>query len=293
MRPDICLGTAQFGLAYGITNAAGQVAEREVSLIFEQAALEGIQFLDTAQAYGNAEAVVGRCWPATAPRRIVSKLPSLSEVSCELDWETTFQASLQRLQVPQLDGFLLHRPADLIGSQGDRLLSWLEGLRARDLVSRIGVSIYQSSDLEGLPLERLQLVQLPLSIYDQRLISDGTVATLAERGIAVHVRSVFLQGLLPTPVEHWPAFLSTGFRQHHRQLTMELAAMGLSLLDGALGFARACDGFEAIVLGVQSSVELGELLAAWRQSPALDGLFDPRWAWQNEQDLDPRCWPTR
>ena len=293
MSPQLCLGTAQFGLNYGITNAAGQVAEREVRQICERAAWEGIQFLDTAQAYGNAEAVLGRCWPATAPRRIVSKLPPQSDSSSELDWETSFQASLQRLQVDQLDGFLLHRSADLIGAQGERLLAWLESLQDRGLVTRIGVSIYQASDLEVLPLERLQLVQLPLSLYDQRLLADGTVAGLVDRGIAVHARSLFLQGLLLSPAEHWPTFLPLGFRQQHNQWTTELAAMGLSLLDGALGFAKSCGALEAIVLGMQSTAELGELLVSWGQSQPLDGLFDHRWAWENEVDLDPRCWPAR
>ena len=293
MSPQLCLGTAQFGLSYGITNALGQVADLEVSQICEQAASEGIQFLDTAQAYGNSEAVLGRCWPAKAPRRIISKLPSQPDSNGELDWEISFQASLQRLRVPWLDGFLLHRPADLIGVQGERLLAWLESLRDRALVHRIGVSIYQASDLDGLPLERFQLVQLPLSLYDQRLLSDGTVARLVDRGIAVHARSLFLQGLLLSPPEQWPHFLSAGFRQLHWQLTTELAMQGLSLLDGSLGFARRCDGLEAIVLGVQSNAELGELLASWRRGHASGVSLDYRWAWENLQDLDPRCWPTR
>lgn len=293
MSPQLCLGTAQFGLSYGITNALGQVAESEVSQICEQAASEGIQFLDTAQAYGNAEAVLGRCWPAKAPRRIISKLPPQPDSNCELDWETSFQASLQRLQVPQLDSFLLHRPADLIGEKGEDLLAWLESLRKRGLVRRIGVSIYQASDLDGLPLERFQLVQLPLSLYDQRLLMDGTVAGLRDRGIAVHARSLLLQGLLLNAPEHWPAFLSNEFRQQHQQWRSALASEGLSLLEGALRFARMRDGIEAIVLGVQSSAELAELLVAWRRCQSVDGDLDHRWAWENEQDLDPRCWPTR
>ena len=60
MTPQLCLGTAQFGLAYGITNAAGQVQESAVAPLLLQAQEAGIRWLDTAQAYGNAEAVLGR-----------------------------------------------------------------------------------------------------------------------------------------------------------------------------------------------------------------------------------------
>ena len=89
--------------------------------------------------------------------------------------------SLERLQAPSWTHFLLHSASDLLAPDGDALLDWLEGLRDRGLVERIGVSIYDASELERLPLDRLQLVQLPLSVYDQRLFLDGTVTRLHEQ----------------------------------------------------------------------------------------------------------------
>ena len=66
--PQLCLGTVQFGLPYGITNQSGQVSEDEVRRILEFSVASGITFLDTAQAYGKAEKILGRCWPKDAPR---------------------------------------------------------------------------------------------------------------------------------------------------------------------------------------------------------------------------------
>ena len=74
--PQLCLGTVQFGLPYGITNQTGQVPEKEVRSILALAASSGISLLDTAQAYGNAESVLGHCWPKDAARRLISKLPA-------------------------------------------------------------------------------------------------------------------------------------------------------------------------------------------------------------------------
>jgi aryl-alcohol dehydrogenase-like predicted oxidoreductase len=290
MKPQICLGTAQFGLPYGITNAAGQVAEPEVRRILAVAAQQGIELLDTAQAYGSAETVLGQCWPPPMPRRLISKLPAQADPD---DWERSFQASLNRLQTDHLDGFLLHRSADLLGPDADRLLNWLESLRDRDLVQRIGVSIYDATDLDGLPLDRLQLVQLPLSLYDQRLLLNGTVDHLRDSGLAVHARSLLLQGLLLKPADQWPSFLSTGFHQHHRQLIQYLATRGLSLLDAALAFARSCAGLEAVLVGVLSAQELTELLATWNAMDAAAMGSVSAWSWDNGQDLDPRRWPPR
>ena len=287
--PELCLGTAQFGLAYGATNQQGQVPEPEVRRILQLAASSGVDLLDTAQAYGTAEQVLGRCWPTSAPRRLISKLsPGESPSS----WEPNFISSLKHLQATKLDAFLLHRASDLLSDRGAALLEWLESLRGRGLVDRIGVSIYEASELDGLPLDRLQLVQLPLSVFDQRLIQNGTVARLQDLGIAVHARSVFLQGLLLLPPQHWPDHLSPEFRHHHARWFEYLLHSGQSPMSGALGFVHACQGVEAVLCGVLSVRELSEVLLSWRQIDIPISGSHLSWAWKNPLDLDPRCWSS-
>lgn len=288
--PQLCLGTVQFGLPYGVTNQAGQVPEEEVSRILNLAAASGIALLDTAQAYGTSETALGRCWPTGAPRRLISKLPA---GTARESWDERLLTTLQRLQAPKLDGFLLHRASDLLAPDGGELLDWLEGLRDRQLVERIGISIYEASELEGLPLDRLQLVQLPLSVYDQRLICDGTVGKLQDLGIAVHVRSVLLQGLLLQSPEHWPDHLSPAFRNHHARWLEHLHQEGVSPLAGALGFVRDCEGVEAVLCGVVSRKELVEVLESWSQLKGSVSETPERWVWENFVDLDPRRWPPR
>ena len=286
--PQLCLGTVQFGLPYGITNQAGQVPEVEVRRILDLAAASGISLLDTAQVYGTAETVLGHCWPTDAPRRLISKLPAGAPPQ---SWEESLITSLQRLQSPKLEGFLLHRASDLLAPAGAALLDWLESLRERGLVERIGVSIYEASELEGLPLDRLQLVQLPLSVYNQRLIRDGTVDRLQDLGIAVHVRSVLLQGLLLQSPHQWPDHLPPAFRVHHARWLEHIHQEGLSPLASALGFVRACEGVEAVLVGVVSGQELAQVIEAWSQAEDSPPEAPLDWAWENAVDLDPRRWP--
>jgi aryl-alcohol dehydrogenase-like predicted oxidoreductase len=288
--PQLCLGTVQFGLPYGITNQYGQVPEVEVRRILDLAAASGIRMLDTAQSYGSSETVLGHCWPTDAPRRLISKLPAGAP---RQSWEECLVTSLQRLQAPKLDGFLLHRASDLLAPDGEALLDWLEGMRDRGLVERIGVSIYDASELEGLPLDRLQLVQLPLSVYDQRLMRNSTVSRLQDMGIALHVRSVLLQGLLLQSPHYWPDHLSPAFRVHHARWLEHLHQEGLSPLAGALGFVRACEGVEAVLVGVVAAQELVQVLQAWSQVEDSPPEAPLNWAWENAVDLDPRRWPPR
>jgi aryl-alcohol dehydrogenase-like predicted oxidoreductase len=295
MAPQLCLGTAQFGLPYGITNAAGQVAESEVLALLAEAAASGLTLLDTAQAYGDAEAVLGRTLPPGHPYRLISKLPAQSQPAFTSDhclvWDQAFERSCVRLGQPCLDALLLHSAADLRKPGGEHLRAWLLSLRQRGLVRRLGVSIYGSADLVGVPPDLLDLVQLPLSLYDQRLLVDGTITRLRDQGCAVHARSLYLQGLLLSPTASWPAWVDPAARAHHARLEHLAANRGRSLLDFALGFARAQQDLEAVVLGLCSCRELQQLLESWgRISPWQEGEWRT-WALPDAGILDPRHWP--
>jgi aryl-alcohol dehydrogenase-like predicted oxidoreductase len=296
MTPQLCLGTAQFGLAYGITNEAGQVPEEAVAPLLLQAQEAGICWLDTAQAYGNAEAVLGRQLPAGHRFRLISKLQAQpqSEFSAQdADaWEQAVRASCQRLGVCGLDALLLHAPADLAKPGGQHLEAWLLSLRERGVVQRIGVSIYAAEDLDGVNPALLDLVQLPLSLYDQRLLQNGTLAHLRARGTAIHARSLYLQGLLLTPAARWPRWVNPEVRARQQALEALTKERDCSLIDLTLGFAREQPDLEAVVLGVCTIQELTELRKAWAANSPWRGSEWRTWALQDLLILDPRRWPS-
>jgi aryl-alcohol dehydrogenase-like predicted oxidoreductase len=295
MTPHLCLGTAQFGLPYGITNTAGQVAELEVRALLAEAAAAGVAWLDTAQAYGEAEAVLGRTLPPGHGFQLISKLPAQNQSAFtaedRLAWDQALERSCARLGEPRLDALLLHSAADLRKPGGEHLRQWLLSLRERGLVRRLGVSIYAPDDLDGVAPELLDLVQLPLSLYDQRLLADGTIARLRAQGCAVHARSLYLQGLLLSPADSWPAWVDPASREHHASLEQLAIDRDCSLLECALGFARSQVDLEAVVLGLCSCRELQQLLQAWgRISPWQEGEWRT-WALPDAAILDPRHWP--
>lgn len=295
MTPQLCLGTAQFGLAYGITNKNGQVSEAEIEQILTEANKAEICWLDTAQAYGNAEEVLGRQLPAAHEFRLISKLPAQPQpVFTAQDveaWDQAFHKSCQRLGVQSLDALLLHASADLGKPGGEYLEAWLLNLRQQGLVQRVGVSIYSAQDLDGVNPAVLDLVQLPLSLYDQRLLNDGTLTRLRANGTVVHARSLYLQGLLLTPAARWPRWARPEVRIHQEALEALAEQRGCSMIDLALGFARDQPDLEAVVLGVCRTRELSELLQAWAAiSPWQEGEWRT-WALQDPGILDPRCWP--
>ena len=295
MKPALCLGTAQFGLNYGVTNANGQVPEAGVAQLLNKASASGIRWLDTAQAYGDAEAVLGRNLPARHEFQIISKLAAQSQSSfTALDavaWEEEFRLSCEQLGLESLDALLLHAPVDLIKPGATYLEKWLLGLRNQGLVKRLGVSIYTRKDLEKVNPELLDLVQLPLSLFDQRLLQDGTVSNLRARGTVIHARSLYLQGLLLTPAIEWPNWVSSEMRNHHKNLEKLAQKRNCRLIDLALGFAKAQTDLEAVVVGLCSMEELAELEEAWAMGSPWQEQEWQTWGLHDTESLDPRIWP--
>jgi aryl-alcohol dehydrogenase-like predicted oxidoreductase len=296
MKPEICMGTAQFGLSYGITNAEGQVPESEVAQLLLKASSCGIRWLDTAHAYGDAEAVLGRNLPQGHDFRVISKLsaqPQPAFTAKNLDeWEQAFHISCERIGLESLDVFLLHEAADLRKPGANYLEEWLIGLRSRGLVQRLGVSIYTADDLVGVSHHLLDVVQLPLSLFDQRLLDDGTVGGLRDSGVAIHARSLFLQGLLLTPADQWPGWCGNEIRKHQQALEALALDRNCHLIDLALGFAQAQTDLEAVVLGLCSVQELLRLTTSWEAPSPWQTHEWQSWSVQNPFFLDPRQWPT-
>lgn len=295
MTPVLCLGTAQFGLPYGITNTTGIVSETQVSKILMQAQFAGIPFLDTAQAYGDAESVLGRNLPVGHSFQLISKLAP--QPQCEftgedlLTWQQSLHNSLYHLGVSSIEAILLHSSDDLRKPGSEYLVNWLRDLRESGVVQRLGISIYEADDLKDIPSDLLDIVQLPLSIYDQRLLNDGTIDHLKSQGCAVHVRSIYLQGLLLTESQNWPAWISSKIRNHHVSLEKFAFDRDIDLLSCALGFVLDQAAIEATVVGLCSCLELQQLINSWNAGSPFINKEWSSWSLSCDHFLDPRCWP--
>ena len=297
MKTTICLGTAQFGQAYGITNSSGQVPEEEVGRLLSEAQHADVTYIDTAQAYGNAEAVVGRQLPTSHKFRLISKLSAQSKPEfCPDDagvWEKNFHESCYKLRASSIESYLLHAPSDLRKPGGHFLENWLLSLRERGLVNRLGISIYTAKDLEFINPKLLDLVQLPLSLYDQRMIGNGTIDLLSAQGTKIHIRSVYLQGLLLTPAEKWPSWAPLDAHTRQQELQKLAKHRDCSLIDLVLGFAQSLTNIEAVVLGVCNLEELTAMTNAWKRRIKWSPNDYKSWALQNPAILDPRLWPKQ
>ena len=290
----LALGTVQFGLRYGVANTTGQPGDTEVADILRRAAAAGVKILDTACLYGESESVLGRCLPADHDFRIVTKTPKfagMAGVSAAAALKIAFAESCARLRAPRLYGLLAHDADDLLGAQGDDIWQAMEALRADKRVSRIGASVYDGAQIDAL-LQRypLDLVQLPLSLLDQRLVQGGQLNRLARRNIEVHARSAFLQGALLMPADSLPRHLA-GLRPYVQEISARADRLGISPLQAAIRFVSGLPQVAAVVCGVDSSMHFDQLAAALQQPvPMLSTEDAAACACADAHLLDPSQW---
>lgn len=283
----IALGTVQFGLEYGVANQTGRVPPEAAKSILQQAAVQGVDTLDTAIAYGDSEAILGQA--GVDGWNVITKLPRLPEGCVDVAaWvEAQTEGSLNRLGASQLHGVLLHCPEQLLGADGRSLFRALWRIKTQGLTRKIGVSVYRPEELDRLMAEmQFDLVQAPLNILDRRLVESGWARQLKKQGTEIHVRSAFLQGLLLMAPDQRPAKFSR-WNSIWSEWSRWLGETGLTPLQACLGYAMGVEDVDKVVVGIDSAKQFQEIFAA--RNSSLPNL--PNWPQPIDADLiNPSHW---
>ena len=283
----LTLGTAQWGTAYGLTNAIGFLDDEAIAAVIDEARALEIRSVDThragnpTQGYGDAQS---RLRPWARDFAVTTKV--IAGPSADLPIREQLEASLAELGLDAVAAVLVHDWAGLDDSRAAGAAQELASLQDAGLMSRIGVSAYDREDLVRAHqhFASLDVIQVPTSVLDQRLVHSSLVRDLHVSGTRVQVRSVFLQGLLLAPGH------DSSLAQHPDVLAFHdwCAAAGIAALEACLGFMRQIPWADEVVVGVTSAAELAEIGRAWR-----DGGRSRPWGELASDDtdlIDPRRW---
>jgi aryl-alcohol dehydrogenase-like predicted oxidoreductase len=288
----IGIGSAQFGMDYGISNRGGATPAVEVRRILEWADGAGVRIIDTAPLYGAAEEVLGRCLPDAHRFDIVTKTPSFGRTAENAragELTAAFERSLARLGAREVYGLLVHHADDLLSPGGSRLFEAMLALKRDRKVRRIGASVYEPGQVDRL-LERfaIDLIQVPVNILDQRLLAGGQLARLKGKGVEVHARSAFLQGVLLMEPGDLPAHFDR-IKPLLRRYRDWMAERGLDPVGAAVGFVTGLPHVDAVIIGVNTLQQLAEVVA--RSKPPLDPEDFRGFAVADPAIINPTLWP--
>jgi aryl-alcohol dehydrogenase-like predicted oxidoreductase len=286
------LGTVQWGLPYGLANQHGITSPETVTTLLNEARFCGVKVLDTASLYGKSEEVLGI--NSLEEFKVVTKTPSfttshISEIEVN-QLSEAFQKSLELLSCKSTYGLLIHNVENILIPGGDKLLAVMRHLKEVGVVEKIGVSVYDSLQVDALLKKFIpDLIQLPLSVLDQRMLASGHLELLKNAGVEIHVRSIFLQGLLVMPLGNTPAF----FKPLRPLLTRWQAAaqeQGFTVNQAALSFVKNIPYIDTVLVGIDNLEQLRSCFDDF----AIDKNFDATGlACNDPQFVNPSLWCSR
>ena len=301
---DLVLGTAQLGLTYGAANTRGQPDETQARLILRAAINAGVEWIDTAAAYGTSEARIGAHVPLGSKVRVATKLAPLDEMSEASPMAEVLRAvdesvrrSCYRLRTDRLDALLLHRARHLTWRDG-AIWRRLKMLRDGGAIFDLGVSVYTPEEAAtALTASCVKHLQLPFNLLDWRWRESGVIEAMRARDdLTVHVRSVYLQGLLAAGREaRWPTITGVDAAEmNFKLLDLARELKRDSVADLCLAYARSQDWIDGIVVGMEHVSQLALNLALFKRpalTPAEAAHVEASLPRAPEQLLNPAAWP--
>jgi aryl-alcohol dehydrogenase-like predicted oxidoreductase len=283
----ISLGTAQFGMKYGINNKNGKVNANEVRSILDFAHENNINTLDTAKAYGSSEKFIGEYIKKTEKLwNIITKVNDGDKTIVE-----QVQDSIDKLTI---------KPTIVLAHSANLFLdpmfqSKLQETKDKELVHSIGVSLYSEEEINQVLESELkpEVIQLPMNILDTRLYRSGVLSKLFDREIEIHVRSAFLQGLFYLS----KAELEDGFKDaipYLKKLKSISADIGLTLSGLSLLWLVSLKEVSKVIIGVDNVNQLKNHLDTLKKN--IDSsVFKEALSihYENENILNPSFWPSK
>ena len=195
--------------------------------------------------------------------------------------------SLNNLNKKRLPGVFIHHSEDLIGKNKIKLYEALLFLKRKKLINKIGVSIYNFNTLDKILGEfKVDMIQVPFNILDRRLITKNYLNKIKKKKIQIHVRSIFLQGILLTNIKKMPKkFLK--WKNLFKTWYTWLEKNKLSKLQACLNFILSFKQIDVIIFGACSKMQIEQIINTVNQSTK---LYPKNIISNNLQLIDPRQW---
>lgn len=264
----LCLGTVQFGVDYGLRGRPKPPLEDSIAML-DYAVRNGVEAIDTSALYGDAETIVGEFLSQSPILRdnlfVISKFgvagfEGLSSKELKQRLLDEVEISLSRLRLDRLDAYICHVPSAV---RDDRIVQALGALRRSGLASHVGFSVYETEEAEiAIKSGIVDFLQIPFSVLDQRMATQGILNMAAHKGVLLHSRSAYVQGLALMEPESVPEHLAE-IRPAIARLAELCRSVNLSRQVLALAFVRSYAQISHLVFGVHDMEQLVDTIKSF------------------------------
>jgi len=280
------LGTANFNRSYH-SLAKNKINAEKISKIISFAQKKNINHIDTAKSYLGVEQILGKYLNKSKAPTIDSKI-SQENTSSINSIVKSIEESIKLLGVPRLSTIYIHDSELVLGEKSEIVRKALEKTLELELVSHLGVSVYNTNDLINCKLRFPSLTRFQINdnICDRRSLRQTQLIELANDGNVINVRSIFLKGLLLTKPENLPKKFKKAYKQLDK-LNKFALQHNVSVLDLCVAYSKSIPWANGIVVGVDSEEQLAEIL---NSNFILPKNWDEFISSLPDQFLDPRLW---
>lgn len=204
----LILGTVQLGLDYGINNASGKPSLEKAFEILHAAYNNGIRTLDTAEAYGNSQEIIGK-FQLQHPQKkfkVITKLAADHTIKSD-ELIDHIRINCKVLNSNKLYGYMFHNYQSFKANTAffDKVLQ----AKTIGLIEKAGISLYTNNEIEDIieNFDHFDFIQIPFNLLDNESKRKMVIERAKAKNIEIHTRSVFLQGLFFKNPKNFPAKL--------------------------------------------------------------------------------------
>mgnify|MGYP001336154900 CR=1 FL=1 len=292
----ISVGCAQLGLDYGIANKTGILKLNDFKKILKKLNKKK-SLIDTAINYGNSEFLIGKSLNQVnkiEKYKIITKLPNLRRIkSKNLEYEISklIQKSLKKMKLKNIYGVLIHDLEDLKSDNSEQIYKILINLKNKGFIKKIGFSAYKIEDVK-MAINKFQfdILQFPFNIFDQRLRDKNLLKFLKKKKIKIHIRSIFLQGLLLMDKDEINKKFLKKIKIIDEWLKF-LKKKKLSNLEACIIFIKNFDFYDHVIIGFDSYSHFKEVKKIYNKKNIIKINFDK--FRNNSQLIYPQKWKLR
>tara|TARA_B110000037_G_scaffold156519_1_gene176582 strand:- start:2431 stop:3291 length:861 start_codon:yes stop_codon:yes gene_type:complete len=254
LKSRLVIGSANFTKKYGADSI--KINHKEKKKILNLAQKNGIYKIDTAKSYLVDKNIF---------KNIDKKFRFFTKVIPDSRWisleycQKQLEDHFKIFNNHKVETLLFHDIKPLLIKNGSEIFKNLELLKKKKYFQKIGLSIYNTNYLDKIVSNyNFDVIQCPYNVLDKRILTTGWFEKLKGLGIEIHIRSIFLQGLLVNKnvynknyFKNWKNFFFEWFKN--------LENNNITPIDYCLSDLLNYD-FDKIIIGINNSKNLKEII---------------------------------
>jgi len=247
----LILGTVQLGKKYS-KFTDDKVNNNEAIQILEHSIKNNILTFDTAQIYGNSENLLSNISNKNNVR-IITKI-HFTNIN---NMENEINQSLINLNLKKLDTILFHNYDDF---KDKNIVDNLVKIKSKGIVKNLGVSVYTVEEaIDVLKSKDFNVLQIPFNYLDRQWDNIEFLNLINQRkDIEIHIRSIFLQGILVNEYKYWPNVENQDTKIIFNNIEKICQKYDLTKIELLVRYSLSFDWISGILFGVDSLKQLEE-----------------------------------